>query len=61
MRLTAQHGYNLMPFATVLLSVATIRGNHRDQARELLSELHDRFPNKPLYLREMNRLSAPSK
>jgi hypothetical protein len=30
-------------------------------ARELLSGLHDRFPDNPLYLRELNRLSPAAK
>lgn len=61
LRMTALHGHYLEPFARLLLAVAAIRDNHRDQARELLAGLHDRFPNNPLYLRELNRLGPPSK
>jgi len=56
LRLTAQFGHYLEPFAKLLLAVAAIRDNNRVRARELLSELHNRFPNNPLYLRELNRL-----
>jgi len=56
LRLTAQFGHYLEPFAKLLLAVAAIRDNDRARARELLSELHNRFPNNPLYLRELNRL-----
>jgi len=56
LRLTAQLGHYLEPFAKLLLAVAAIRDNNRVRARELLSELHNRFPNNQLYLRELNRL-----
>jgi hypothetical protein len=61
LRITAQHGHYLEPFAKLLLAVAALRDNNRALARSLLSELHNRFPNNPLYLRELNRLSTPSK
>jgi hypothetical protein len=61
LRLTAQHGRYLEPFAKLLLAVAALRDNNRALARDLLSELHNRFPNNPLYLRELNRLTSPSK
>ena len=60
-RLTAQYGHYLEPFAKLLLAVAALRDNDHAHARELLSELHTRFPNNQLYLRELNRLDAPSK
>jgi hypothetical protein len=59
LRLTAQHGHYLEPFAKLLLAVAALRDNNRAGARELLSELHTRFPNNQLYLRELDRLSSP--
>src|SRR5208337_3327441 len=61
LRMPALHGHYLEPFAKLLLAVAALRDNNRDQARELLSELHHRFPNNPLYLRELDRLSPSSK
>jgi hypothetical protein len=61
LRLTAQHGHYLEPFAKLLLAVAALRDNNRALAREFLSELHNRFPDNPLYLKELNRISAPSK
>jgi hypothetical protein len=63
LRLTAQHGHYVEPFAKLLLAVAAIRDNNRTWARELLSELHNRFPNNRLYQRELDRLgsSPPSK
>jgi len=56
LRMTAQFGHFLEPFAKLLLAVAAIRDNNRVRARELLTELHNRFPNNQLYLRELNRL-----
>jgi hypothetical protein len=61
LRVTAQHGHYLEPFAKLLLAVAALRDSNRALARDLLSELHTRFPNNPLYLRELNRLSPASK
>lgn len=61
LRMTAQHGHYLEPFAKLLLAVAALRDNNRAGARELLFELHTRFPNNQLYVRELNRLSPPSK
>ncbi len=56
LRMTAQYGHYLEPFAKLLLAVAALRDNNRNLARELLSGLHNRFPDNPLYLRELNRL-----
>ena len=61
LRMTAQYGHYLEPFAKLLLAVAALRDNNRNLARDLLSGLHNRFPDNPLYLRELNRLAAPSK
>jgi len=61
LRMTAQYGHYLEPFAKLLLAVAALRDNNRNLARDLLSGLHHRFPDNPLYLRELNRLAAPSK
>jgi len=57
LRITSQKGHYLEPFAKLLLAVAALRDNNRAWAHELLSELHRRFPNNALYLRELNRLS----
>jgi hypothetical protein len=60
LRSTALHGYYLEPFAKLLLAVAALRDNQKDKAREILSELHNRFPDNHLYSVELNRLSAPT-
>jgi hypothetical protein len=55
-RQTAYHGHYLEPFAKLLLAVAALRDNNRVRARELLAELHRRFPDNELYTREIDRI-----
>jgi len=55
-RETALHGHYLEPFAKLLLAVAALRDNNPVHARELLGELHRRFPNNELYTREMDHI-----
>ncbi len=57
-RQTASHGYYLEPFAKLLLAVAALRDKDVSSAREILGELHRRFPDNDLYTRELNRLDA---
>jgi len=56
LRLTAQRGHYLAPYARLLLAVAALRDHNRDQARTLLSGLADEFPHNPLYRRELARI-----
>jgi hypothetical protein len=55
-RRTAAHGHYLEPFAKLLLAVAALRDHNPVRARELLAELHLRFPDNELYTRELNRI-----
>jgi hypothetical protein len=55
-RETALHGHYLEPFAKLLLAVAALRDNNPVRARELLGELHRRFPDNELYTHEMDRI-----
>ena len=59
LQMTASHGRYLEPFAKLLLAVAALRGKNPERARALLGELHDRFPDNPLYSRELSRLASP--
>ncbi|HUA83158.1 MAG TPA: hypothetical protein VMB85_04820 [Bryobacteraceae bacterium] len=61
LKITAQHGKYLEPFAKLLLAVAALRDDNRSRARQLLGELHRRFPDNPLYLRELKRLAPAAK
>lgn len=58
LRKTAENGYYLEPFAKLLLAVASLRDKHPEKAREILTELHQRFPSNQLYSLELNRLTA---
>ncbi len=58
LRLTAEHGRYLAPFARILLAIAAVRDKDRAQARQLLSGLHNEFPENGLFVREMQRLQT---
>jgi hypothetical protein len=56
LRETASHGHYLEPFAKLLLAVAALRDKNTGRARELLAELHRRFPDNELYTQEIHRI-----
>ena len=56
LQLTATRGHYLLPFARLLLAVAALRDKKRDQAKDLLRNLAQEFPNNQLYRRELSRL-----
>ena len=56
LRLTAQRGHYLLPFAQLLLAVAALRDGDRRRARELLQGLTAEFPHNDLYRQELARL-----
>ncbi len=56
LRLTAQRGHLLLPFARLLLAVAALRDGDRKHARELLQGLMAEFPRNDLYRQELARL-----
>jgi len=57
LRLTAEKGHYLAPYARLLLAVAALRDHNRNQARELLNGLADEFPRNPLYRNELARIA----
>jgi hypothetical protein len=57
LRLTAEKGRYLAPYARLLLAVAALRDHNRQQARELLSGLAEEFPQNELYRRELGRIT----
>ena len=61
LRLTAEKGHYLLPFAQLLLAVAALRDKNQNQARDLLAGLARQFPNNALYRRELDRLQAGQK
>ena len=56
LQLTAEKGHYLLPFARLLLAVAALRESNPHQAKELLQNLVQEFPNNQLYRRELSRL-----
>jgi hypothetical protein len=58
LRLTAQKGNYLAPYARLLLSVAALRDKDRNTARNLLEGLAREFPQNDLYRKELNRIPA---
>jgi hypothetical protein len=56
LRLTAQKGRYLQPYAELLLAVAALRDNDKKNAKRMLSELAVRFPRNGLYHEELKRL-----
>ncbi len=56
LQLTATRGHYLLPYARLLLAVAALRDKKRDDARNLLKNLAEEFPNNQLYRRELLRL-----
>jgi hypothetical protein len=57
LRLTAEKGHYLTPFARLLLAVEALRDHNTDTARDLLEGLAREFPNNSLYTQELAVLS----
>ncbi len=57
LRLTAEKGHYLAPFARLLLAVAALRDRDKGRARDLLAGLAREFPNNRLYVHELASLS----
>jgi hypothetical protein len=53
LKLTADQGYYLSPFARMMLAVAALRENHPQEARNILIELKKEFPLNALYDRQL--------
>ena len=58
LRLTADRGQYLAPFARILLAIAYVREKDNGHAREVLASLRDEFPSNPLFAREIARLDS---
>ena len=56
LRLTAEKGYYLAPFARLLLAVAALRDKDKQTARTLLAGLATEFPRNQLYSKELARI-----
>jgi hypothetical protein len=56
LKLTAEGGRYLQPYARLLLAVAALRDKNVNAARTLLADLAKEFPHNPLYAQELARL-----
>jgi hypothetical protein len=56
LRVTAEKGHYLLPYARLLLAVAALRDHDRGHARALLQDLADNFPQNHLYRSELAKL-----
>jgi hypothetical protein len=56
LRLTAEKGHYLAPFARLLLAVAALRDKDPQTAKMLLAGLAKEFPGNQLYVTELNRI-----
>jgi hypothetical protein len=56
LRLTAEKGHYLAPFARLLLAVAALRDNDHATAKTILASLSLEFPANRLYQQELSRL-----
>jgi hypothetical protein len=58
LRLTAEKGYLLQPYARMLLAVAALRDNDRTNAAQILEGLVREFPHNRLYAAELARVKG---
>ncbi len=57
LKITAEKGRYLRPFARLLIAVAALREHDIPRAKQLLKELRDEFPGNHLYASELARLN----
>jgi hypothetical protein len=58
LRIAADRGHYLRPFAKILLALAALREKKREVARTQLTELALEFPENPLFANELAKLKA---
>jgi hypothetical protein len=58
LRLTAEKGHLLQPYARMLLAVAALRDNDRTNAAQILEGLVREFPHNRLYAAELTRIKG---
>ncbi len=56
LKIAAERGRYLAPFARILLAVAYVREKKPEEARRILAQLQTDFPGNPLFRRELARL-----
>jgi hypothetical protein len=58
LKVTAERGQYLAPFARILLAIAYVREKDKPRARELLVALQNDFPQNPIFARQISRLDG---
>jgi tetratricopeptide (TPR) repeat protein len=58
--LAADHARYLAPFARILVAFEDVRKNNPAEARKKLEDLHQQFPNNPLFVEELGKLNRTS-
>jgi hypothetical protein len=56
LKITAEKGHYLLPYARLLLAVAALREKRPAEARDILQELSREFPHNHLYAKELAKL-----
>ncbi len=56
LRLVADKGHYLKPYAKVLLAIAALRSNNKAEAKALVTELAKQFPRNDLFAAELKKL-----
>jgi hypothetical protein len=56
LKLAAEHGHFLAPFARILLAFDDLRHKNKAAARSKLAALHQQFPNNTLFVQELAKL-----
>jgi hypothetical protein len=57
LRITAEKGRYLAPYARLLLAIAALRDQDKKTAKKILADLSKEFPQNHLYQIELNHLS----
>jgi hypothetical protein len=58
--MAADHARYLAPFARILVAFEDVRKNNPGEARRKLEQLHQQFPNNPLFVEELAKLEHTS-
>jgi hypothetical protein len=57
LKIVADKGHYLKPYAKVLLAIVALRDNKKQEARSYLAELSEEFPQNDLFRQELEKLS----
>jgi hypothetical protein len=57
LKIVADKGHYLKPYAKVILAIAALRDNKKQEARTYLAELSEEFPQNDLFRQELKKLS----